>query len=77
MGFNIGDRVIIKSIKTKGEVTRISKDRNGVIYYIVDYIDRNGHKNSISTGFKGEHIELDKQYYRENKIDDILKGKVL
>lgn len=76
MEFNIGDRVIIKSIKTKGEVTHISKDRNGVTYYIVDYVDRNGHKIA-TTGFKGEHIELDKQYYRENKIDDILKGKVL
>lgn len=77
MEFNIGDKVIIKSIKTKGEITEI-KHREVIpvkIYYIVDYFDASGSKHS--TGFKGEHLELDKQYYREKRINDILKGKVL
>ena len=87
MGFNIGDKVIIKSIKTKGEVTQLIVPRsdpklNGStqigsneLYYIIDYYDDLGGQHS--TGFKEDHIELDKQYYREKSINDILKGKVL
>ena len=82
MEFNIGDKVIIKSIKTKGEITDIRyRERIPIIYYIVNYVDTQGHKKSKNVnclrGFQVEHLELDKQYYRENRIDDILKGKVL
>jgi hypothetical protein len=77
MEFNIGDKVIIKSIKTKGEIREIKPRFNNfrIVYYIVDYFDVGGSKHS--TGFKKEHLELDKQYYREKRIDDVLKGKVL
>ena len=67
--FNKGDKVIINSINTKGIISYIRYPLHNEpqpIYYIVDYT--NGSGDECSTGFKSEHIRLDKEWYRNQKI---------
>lgn len=74
MKFNKGDKVIIKSIKVKGTIESVRYSfigsSNSENYYMVNY-------GGSTSGFKAEHLEIDKEYYRDKKINDILKNKDL
>lgn len=78
MKYKIGDRIIVisnmvglaKLFSKRGIITRthnIFKD----VYY-VSFVDIDPYVHTPSTYLYSHEIELDKQYYREIKLDSIL-----
>jgi len=67
----VGDKVILKSTKNKCIIEDKSIQNGDVILYISDLLTG----GSISMWVKEAHIEIDYQYYREEKINKILDEK--